>query len=75
MRVSINIENADTSIINAIKAILKTRSTINFTIQQEKKKKITPSKRLLKAIKEVENGEVVSFSNYNEAMKYLNAND
>lgn len=75
MRVSINIENADTSIVNAIRAVLKTRSTINFTIKQEKEVDFLPSKRLLNAINEVENGEVVSFANHDDAIRYLNAND
>ena len=35
----------------------------------------TPSAELLEAIKEVENGEVVSFDNHQQAMDYLNAED
>ncbi|KAA3684592.1 hypothetical protein [Campylobacter fetus] len=37
--------------------------------------KIMPSEELKRAIKEVENGEVETFTSHDEAMGYLNADD
>lgn len=75
MRVLVEIENADKSLLDALRAVLKVRRDLHFSIVKEKEKKLKPSKRLLNAIKEVQNGEVVSFATHAEAMKYLNAND
>lgn len=67
MRAIITLENADNALINTIKSIIKLNPQVKFKITKPKE----PSNELLEAIKEVENGEVITFDNFNEFKKTM----
>lgn len=66
------IETEKTKIENKLKNKIKKEHFIKDAIMEKWR---TPNAELLSAIKEVENGEVVSFDTHQQAMDYLNAED
>lgn len=71
MQVDFSIANADNKLINALKSVIKLYPDAKAKVKIYKE----PNDKLLEAIKEVEKGEVVTFTSHDEAMEYLDAND
>ena len=62
MTATITLENANTSIINALKTVIKLNPEVKFKIKKSKE----PSDELLEAIRQVENGEVTKCKDFDD---------
>ncbi|WP_198304777.1 hypothetical protein [Arcobacter vandammei] len=63
----VTIENVDNKLLDVIKSIIKLSPNANVTIEDE------PTKELLEAIKEVEDGKTESFYDFESYKKAMNS--
>ena len=61
----VTIENANEKLLKAIKSVVELYPKAKVEVKKK------PSKKLLEAIKQVENGEVESFKNFEEFKKAM----
>lgn len=67
MTATITLENANDTIINTLKSVIKLNPQVKFKITKSKE----PSDELLEAIRQVENGEVTEWKNLDEFKKAM----
>ena len=68
MTATITLKNADSTIIDTLKRVIKLSPQVEFKIKKSKE----PSDELLEAIRQVENGEVTQWQSLDEFQKAMN---
>ena len=67
MTATITLKNANDTIINTLKSVIKLNPQVEFKIKKSKE----PSDELLEAIRQVENGEVTEWQSLDEFKKAM----
>lgn len=67
MTATITLKNANATIIDTLKRVIKLNPQVEFTIKKSKE----PSDELLEAIRQVENGEVTQWQSLDEFQKAM----